>query len=318
MGVGRAGRLLAVAGLAAFLAPRFSPSGVLIELTDARGRRLPRLEASGIAAFADRFLVVDDTLNSIFVFDERGRLRQSLLPARFPRERAKLEELVVDSASGFGLAVGSHEGNTPELLAAMSQLVSFRVHSRREEIVIDPESVESLPLYRSFERVGLWKPRTMKIEGLALDGATGFLYIGLREPRHPSQIYRSSLARLQDAARGAEPAPLEEAFLFDAGAVGETRFHLSALTWLAERGGLLIATSTEDDRSHRFLGNRLWYGSAAGEVRLLRDTFDSGLKAEGMTVKGGDLYICYDNDQDDTGIPSQLRRLPLKEIFPDS
>ena len=38
------------------------------------------------------------------------------------------------------------------------------------------------------------------------------------------------------------------------------------------------------------------------------------MKAEGLAVGGGELYISYDNDQDDTGSPSRLRVLPLASL----
>jgi hypothetical protein len=84
---------------------------------------------------------------------------------------------------------------------------------------------------------------------------------------------------------------------------------------LADPPGLLIVTSTEDAR-HRFLGNRLWFASDRREVGMVLDTFDAGMKAEGLAVGEGKLFISYDNDQDDTGIPSRLRVLPLSSLFP--
>ena len=94
---------------------------------------------------------------------------------------------------------------------------------------------------------------------------------------------------------------------------------MSALTWEPLHGGLLIATSTEEEGSHRFLGNRLWFAPVTGdgilsEAILLWDRFDVGMKAEGLAIGAGKLFIVYDNDQDDTDIPSRLRVIPVAAI----
>ena len=77
----------------------------------------------------------------------------------------------------------------------------------------------------------------------------------------------------------------------------------------------MIATSTEDDAEHRFLGNRLWFFTEGRPVTLIQDTFDRGRKAEGLTVGQDQLVISYDNDQDDTGIPSQVRLMSLQSLL---
>jgi hypothetical protein len=79
--------------------------------------------------------------------------------------------------------------------------------------------------------------------------------------------------------------------------------------------GLLIAASTENDETHQFLGNRIWLFSQKDGLRLVHDTFDVGMKAEGLALGDGHLYICYDNDQDDTGIPSRIRIIPFENLL---
>jgi len=146
--------------------------------------------------------------------------------------------------------------------------------------------------------LGLWKPKGMKVEGLAVNASGETLYVGLREPADRARVYSVSLRR-------GEPE-VSLLFEFDAGSVGETSYFISALTWEPMNGGLLLATSTEEERSHRFLGNRLWFvplggrESSATDVVLLWDRFDVGMKAEGLAVGAGKLFIVYDNDQDDT------------------
>ena len=78
---------------------------------------------------------------------------------------------------------------------------------------------------------------------------------------------------------------------------------------------MLTGTSTEDETTHRFLGNRLWFYSPEGRVELLWDTFDRGKKVEGLAQGGGYLYISYDNDQDDTGLPRYVCTLPMQSLF---
>jgi hypothetical protein len=155
----------------------------------------------------------------------------------------------------------------------------------------------------------------MKIEGLALDAVRSDLYVGLREPTDRARIYRVSLPEMEEGARTGMPPVPELEVAFDAGSVEGTPFCISALVWIPARRGLLIATSTEDDTTHRFAGNRLWFYSRDGDVRLVRDTFDDGLKAEGLTVGDGYIYISYDNDQDDTEIPSQMRVVPIADLL---
>jgi hypothetical protein len=155
----------------------------------------------------------------------------------------------------------------------------------------------------------------MKIEGLAYVASQDHLYIGLREPRDRARIYRLTVRDLEEEGPDWEPPVPEEVVSFDAGRIEETPFCISALLWVPERKGLLIATSTEDDTTHQFLGNRLWFHSSQGEVVLVKDTFDRGMKAEGLAVGDDRLYISFDNDQDDTEIPSYLRILPLESVL---
>ena len=290
-------------------------SNSLFELVDEEGRRIDRFEASGLAYFKDRLLVVDDTLNWIFVFNRDGKLVQRLEPARFPEPRAKFEDLAFDPFTGYFFAVGSHEGWDQAALENMSVLLRFRVAEHEATLTVDEDSVERLPLYKSFDRLGLWKPKGMKIEGLAYDTENDHLYIGLRKPGDRARVYRVPVESLIRARKnGTAPYP-EEILSFDAGQVDGTPFHISALLWLPKSGGFLIATSTEDDESHQFLGNRIWHFSASEELNLVRDTFDDGMKAEGLALGDGHLYICYDNDQDDTGIPSRIRVVPFEHLL---
>jgi hypothetical protein len=287
----------------------------LLELVDEEGRSMPRFEASGLAYFKDRLLVVDDTLNWIFVFSRDGRLLQRMEPARFPELRAKFEDLAFDPSTGDFFAVGSHEGWDQAVLENLSVLLRFRVVEQKGTLTVDESSVERLPLYQSFERLGLWKPNGMKIEGLAYDTEKDHLYVGLRKPRDRARVYRVKVESLIRAKTSGNAPHPEEIVSFDPGRVGGTPFHISALLWLPKSKGLLIATSTEDDETHQFLGNRIWHFSKSEGLSLVRDTFDDGMKAEGLALGDGHLYICYDNDQDDTGIPSRIRIIPFEHLL---
>ena len=156
--------------------------GSTLELVDGAGHRLPRFEASGIAYFRGYLVVVDDTLNSIFVFDRKGRLSYDIEPNGFPRPRAKFEGLTVDAPRGRFFVVGSHTGWDRESLENSSVLLRFQLEERAGKLVVDESSAVRLPLWRSFERRGLWRPGGMNIEGIAYDPAEDHLYIGLREP----------------------------------------------------------------------------------------------------------------------------------------
>jgi hypothetical protein len=290
-------------------------SGSLLELRDANGQRLPRLEASGIAYYQGRLVVVDDILSSLFIFDRMGKLSETVALTGFPPEGSKFEDLAIDPATHSFFAVGSHSGWDREVLEATSVLLRFRLGEGSEGLELHQDRIEAFPLYKSFEKLGLWRPMGMKIEGLAVDPKSAELYVGLREPIDRARIYGISLLGLEQAARGGTPPDLGLEVSFDAGRVEETPFSISALLWIPHRRGLLIATSTEDDTTHSFLGNRLWFYSREGQVELIQDTFDRGLKAEGLAMDEGCLYISYDNDQDDTEIPSQIRTLPLASLF---
>lgn len=272
-----------------------------------------RFEASGVSYVAGRLAVVDDTLNSLFLFDTRGGALQSLDSPRLPVNRAKFEDVAFHHESQTLFAVGSHEGWTDEDLRNLSVLVEFRLKHIAAIASIDDTSVRILPLWKGFDELGLWKPKAMKIEGLAVDDAGETLYVGLREPTDRARVYAVSLASL----RAGEP-DLSLRLEFDAGLAGDTPYCISALTWDSERGGLLIATSTEEEASHGFLGNRLWFAPSGsrvpGDVILVWDGFDAGMKAEGLALGAGKLFVVYDNDQDDTEIPSRLRVIPLDAI----
>ena len=313
------GALLAAAiGVAAAPWVRSLPrtiDGFLLELRDADHQRIPRLEASGIAYFRDRLIVVDDLLSSLFIFDRFGILSQTVTLRGFPTEGAKFEDLAFDEPSQSFFAVGSHSGWEQDRLEATSVLLRFRLEQGAGGLLTVPEHIETLPLYRSFERLGLWRPKGMKIEGLAFDPKEEELYVGLREPTDRARIYRVSLPELREAAKGGPEAELELALSFDAGMNDETPFCVSSLLWIPERDGLLIGTSTEDETTHLFLGNRLWFYSAGDRVELLQDTFDRGKKTEGLAADGNYLYISYDNDQDDTGLPSYVRTLRMDNLF---
>jgi hypothetical protein len=285
--------------------------GTLVELGS-----FERLEASGVSYASGRLAVVDDTLNSLFLFDAGGRFLSKLDSDSLPAARAKFEDLAFHPATKTHFAVGSHEGWTDETLRELSVLLEFRL-DRFD--AIDRASTRQLPLWEGFQALGLWKPKSMKIEGLAIDDSGHTLFVGLREPSDRARVYSVSLALL----RAGEPAV--SLFLeFDAGDIAGTPYCISALTWAPTLGGLLIATSTEQDPSHRFLGNRLWFVRAQTTASpvLVWDRFDEGMKAEGLALGAGKLFIVYDNDQDDTGIPSQLRVVPFDAVVaklrPDS
>lgn len=286
--------------------------GALVEL----GSFL-RFEASGVSYASGRLVVVDDTLNSPFVFDAAGNFLERLDSASLPAARAKFEDLAFHPKTKTYFAVGSHEGWTPEALVQLSVLLEFRLDGRGG---IDPASVRRLPLWEGFRALGLWKPKAMKIEGLAVDPAGRTLFVGLREPSDRARVYSVSLASL----RRGEPV-VSLLFDFDAGTIDDTPYCISALTWEPSLGGLLIATSTEQESSHLFMGNRLWFApverprspgpGAAEPVMLLWDRFDIGMKAEGLALGAGKLFVVFDNDQDDTSIPSRLRVAPMGAIL---
>ena len=316
-------RFLVGAGLAVFIGvaspwagslPNYI-GGFLLELRDADRQRIPRLEASGIAYFQGRLVVVDDILTSLFVFDRLGILSQTVTLGGFPAEGAKFEDLAFDEVSQSFFAVGSHSGWEQDRLQATSVLLRFRLREGGGGLEPYANRIETFPLYKSFEQLGLWRPKGMKIEGLAFDPLSSELYVGLREPTDRARVYRLSLSELEDAARGGPPAELELAVSFDAGMIDDTPFCISSLLWVPERHGLLIGTSTEDETTHLFLGNRLWFYSTTGRVELLQDRFDRGKKTEGLAAGGDYLYISYDNDQDDTELPSYLRTLPMNSLF---
>ena len=289
--------------------------GKLLELVDSGGRRLPRLEASGIVYFQDKLIVADDTINNLFVFDREGKLSYDIESDRFPREKAKFEDLTFDASTGSFFVVGSHQGWDHESLESLSVLIRFKLKKVDQRLSVDEASVASLPLYQSFDQIGLWKPEAMKIEGLAYDSAKEHLYVGLREPVDRARVYQVDVGSLARVGQDVEPPLPIEMLSFDAGSVDGTPFCISALLWLPTHRGLLIATSTEDDTEHRFLGNRLWFYTEGRPVTLVHDTFDRGMKAEGLAVGEGQLVIAYDNDQDDTDIPSRIRLIPLQPLL---
>lgn len=290
-------------------------AGTMLELRDGNGQRFERLEASGIAYYRGRLVVVDDIVNSLFVFNREGTLAQVVELEGFPSFGAKFEDLALDHTTESFFAVGSHSGTDREFFEATSVLVRFGLSEGSQGLEIDDRGIDRLPLNRSFEKLGLWEPGGMKIEGLALDPARNDLYVGLREPTDRARVYRVSLPEMEEGARTGIPPVPELEVSFDAGSAEGTPFCVSALLWIPERRGLLIATSAEDDTTHRFAGNRLWFYSRDGSVRLVQDTFDDGLKAEGLTMGDGYIYISYDNDQDDTEIPSQMRVVPIADLL---
>jgi hypothetical protein len=282
---------------------------VLHVLVDESGQPFERLEASGVTYASGRLVVVDDTVNEVFLFDTGGKLVERMESDRFPVEQAKFEEIAFEESSRTFLAVGSHSGVDFPMLERHSVLLEFRLG---EIHGIEADTVRRLPLHRAFESLGLWRVRGMKIEGLAVNEREGALYVGLREPVDRARVYRIRLESL----RSGEVEKPELAFEFDAGLEDDTPYCVSALVWDESRQGLFIATSTENEESYRFLGNRLWFAASGSEPVLLLDRFDEGLKAEGLALGRGLLYVAYDNDQDDTGIQSQLRVIPIDSLAP--
>lgn len=285
---------------------RAETPGELLELVDFDQKPFTRLEASGVAYHGGRLVVVDDTENELFLFDTAGRLVSRLYSAKLPEGQAKFEDLAYDEKDGSYFAVGSHSGWDEEDLERQSVLIEFRLR-RLEEF--EERSIHSLPLKEPFEVLDMWKPRTMKIEGLAVDDRSNTLYVGLREPVDRARIYRMGLEGL----RKGEPQ-MELALEFDAGFAESTPYCVAGLAWDSRSGGLFITTSTEDDATHAFLGNRLWHWIPGEEPRLLLDRFDRGRKAEGLALGADRLFIVYDNDQDDTGLASELRVIPMSEL----
>ena len=301
----RVAAVLVSGALSGAIARANDAPGKLFELLGESSQRFERMEASGVSYFSGRLAVVDDTINALFVFDARGGLLARIDSARLPELKAKFEDIAFNPESETFFAVGSHSGWSEEVLERQSVLYEFRLDGLAG---MDETSVRPLPLRSAFEPLGLWKRRGMKIEGLAIDDGGAFLYVGLREPVDRARVYRVSVEGL----RRASTPDAEMAVEFDAGAAGDTPYCISALTWDSERGGLLIATSTEDEASHHFLGNRLWFWADGNAPVLLLDRFDPGMKAEGLALGAGKLFIVYDNDQDDTGIPGHLRIVPAE------
>ena len=89
-------KLLLVGLLAA---PAFADDvpGVVHELVDSSGSSFERFEASGASYFAGRLAIVDDLLNTLFVFDTASKLLARLDASGFLEEQAKFEDIAYDN-----------------------------------------------------------------------------------------------------------------------------------------------------------------------------------------------------------------------------
>ena len=144
------------------------------------------------------------------------------------------------------------------------------------------------------------------------------LAIGLREPGDKVRAFYADITNNPAADAELELKPL---FAFASEPREGISSNLTSLEYVAELGGFLAVTATEDEEN-AFHGNTLWFiadGEADKATKV--GTFEVAMKAEGLAVLGTQpekdgrlvvrLLITFDNDPHTTKIPSRFQTANL-------
>ena len=173
-----------------------------------------------------------------------------------------------------------------------------------------------------------------RVEGLAVwvnDNNEKELVFGIRDiPGKP--LLRVSRAKMSDSELS-----LSEFFAFVAKKpdAGPVEWHISSLEYVKALDGFLVITSTEDDSTNQFYGNKLWFVSRknlktsepssctdkfkdATKMMIEGKVFDSTMKAEGLAIidnAGSRVALVFDNDYNKTRQTSKLAVLTLSDLI---
>lgn len=289
-------------------------------------------EPSAVAFYKDRLIILNDEqedgLMYLYESDLEGNIRNKYL-INTDREIKDFEGIThTDEAGEFYIILSNSFGREKTMGFFKLNLTETgcNVTPVPETIpadISDKESFQRDIIYESFNRV--FNGNELNIEGLGYYKGeyNEFLFLGLREPLFNNQtsVWRMNLKNLED---GKIPTPtLWFTFLADPG--DKKKQAISSLEYYPEISSLFILTSYETGTDR---GGSLWvakvenpedYNVEIPEFPLYRW---NGVKPEGLTLMEDEkgkrsLFIVFDNDEGEAGIPATFTVLPLDEICPD-
>ena len=173
-----------------------------------------------------------------------------------------------------------------------------------------------------------------RVEGLAVwvnDNNEKELVFGIRDTPGKAliRVYR---AKISDG----ELSLLEFfAFVAKKPDAQPVEWHISSLEYVQALDGFLVITSTEDDRTNQFYGNKLWFvsrtnlkssepSSSTGTFKDATKTmiegkvFDSTMKAEGLAIiddARSRVALVFDNDYNKTRQTAKLAVFTLSDLI---
>lgn len=260
------------------------------------------LEASGVAAFEEHLVIVNDRNNSLYIADTDAPSRQlTVIEApEFPTDRVKFEDVGFHGASGYFYTIGAHFSTEKQF----QQTFRFKLEKKEDQWKVT--NLDKLKI--SDEILGELKklpPKKASIEGIAVAGAElkPTLYVGVRIDGKFPILEFSKVGSTFKLGQVHVIVPTESTLT-------DTPYHLSGLA-MASETDLLILAATEDG-DNGFHGNRLYtVDTRDWRVKSVTPEFALAQKAEGVTLwdskeTGRRVAIVFDNDQHKTRQPSRL------------
>ncbi|MHC4517402.1 MAG: hypothetical protein ACYTAS_02330 [Planctomycetota bacterium] len=263
------------------------------------------LEASGVAVSDDRFLIVNDKDNQLYVVEPSaaGRPISTTHVNGFPEEKAKFEDICFHPESGYFYVTGAHYTSVPNY----QKVFRFKYVKDRGFWTASPAE----ELIGSEAILAHLSP-TSSVEGMTVVGAADSprVLVGIRsKAKGRFDILEFRLEGRTFAFVGSHEVPFSPAL-----SSGGIPYHLSGLA--ANADGTLLVLAASEDADNKFSGNRV-YSVDMGQWTQCSVTFEfaSSQKAEGLAIRHPaegerSLVVVFDNDYAKTGEPSRIMLVP--------
>ncbi|HKY28620.1 MAG TPA: hypothetical protein VJM12_11840 [Pyrinomonadaceae bacterium] len=266
-------------------------------------------------------LVADDKQSDLFIVDaETGAIAGHRLSiAKATSTNPKWEAMAKDGKDYYVLGTK----------CSCLYRFSLKNEAETDPVKIDVEMVSG-PIAVKGEIMGA----AARVEGLAVwvnDNKEKELVFGIRDTPGKA-LLRVARAKISDGELS-----LLEFFAFCAKKPDgqPVEWHISSLEYVQALDGFLVITSTEDDRTNHFYGNKLWFVSRknlntsepssctgtfkdATKLMIEGKVFDSTMKAEGLAIiddARSRVALVFDNDYKKTRQTAKLAVFTLSDLI---
>lgn len=267
----------------------------------------------------DRVMVCDRRFNDFHIFDLTGRRYKFL---SYPIRSIPIAQFAcltpLDETSFLTAGSHHHEKNHVRYVSARS--VVFRIGLEGEELARWCGEVNLEP-DRALRATGNFgeSPRTpLELQGLAVDTKNKRIFFGCSQPMSSQEsilVYEGKLDKFLARDKGFELKELKTDLKPETDPTTNTPYFLADMQYIPGEGLLLLLGSQSYDK-RTFGASQLWMlRGGFPPPKLVMKDIAPGNRAAGLAVRhikerNYDVAITFDNDPEETRIPSRLLVLP--------